>query len=229
MKHVLVVCLMLATITAAAQSQARTPPLRKGVHVQMPVTRTAVQVPEADNEDAWVVTVAADGTLYFGADAMRLDQLAEWIKTHPRNRDAMLYIKADARTVFANVEKVLQLARATGFETPILLTAQNEHTEPGTMTPPEGVDILVGSALPSGMITTGVQLLPSGQEPHLLINGDQISGADVESTLRKHFQNGDDKTVLLRADATLPFAEVVHAIDSCRAAGAKVYLAESGQ
>jgi len=71
-------------------------------------------------------------------------------------------------------------------------------------------------------------LLPSGQEPPLMINNDQTCWSALEGTLRQHFQNGDEKLVLLRADAGLPFAEVVLAIDSCRAAGAKVYLPEAG-
>ena len=228
MNRLLVVCLIVATVSAAAQAQGQTPPLRKGVSVQMPVTRSASPVPQADYFDAWIVTVAADGRLYFGADPMTPDELAEWMKTHPRNREATLYIKADARAPFASVEKVLEIGRVMEFDMPVLLTAQVEHNAPGTMVPPKGVDVSVGSSLPSGAIATVVQLLPSGQEPRLLINNDQTSWSALESTLRRHFQKGDDKLVLLRADVRLPFSDVVYAIDSCRAVGAKVYLAEPG-
>jgi biopolymer transport protein ExbD len=185
-------------------------------------------MPEADNSDAWIVTVAADGSLYFGAEPMTPDELTEWMKTHPRNREARLYIKADARAPFASVEKVLEIGRAMEFNTPVLLTAQAEHNAPGTMVPPKGIEVSVGSSLPSGAIATVLQLLPSGQEPPLLINNDQSSWPALESTLRQHFQKGDDKLVLLRADVRLPFSDVVRAIDSCRAAGAKVYLTEPG-
>lgn len=228
MNRLLLVCLMVVTISSAAQIQAQNPPLRKGVSVQMPVTRSASPKPEADNFDAWIVTVAANGTLYFGADPMSPDDLAEWMKTHPRNREATLYIKADARAPFASVEKVLEIGRAMEFGTPVLLTAQAEHNAPGTMVPPKGLDVSVGSSSPSGAFTTVVQLLPTGQEPPLLINNDPTSWSALEGTLRRHFQKGDDKLVLLRADVRLPFSDVVAAIDSCRAAGAKVYLAEPG-
>lgn len=227
MNRLLLVCLLVATISAVAQAQAQTQPHRRGVSVQMAVTRSASPMPEADNFDAWIVTVAADGSLYFRIDPMTPDELAEWMKAHPRNRDARLYIKADARAPFASVEKVLEIGRATEFATPVLLTAQAEHNAPGTMVPPKGVDVSLGST-PSGTIATLVELLPSGQEPPLLINNDQTSWSALENALTRRFQKGDEKLVLLRADAGLPFAVVVRAIDSCRAAGAKVHLAEPG-
>jgi len=226
MNRSLLVCLIVAAISAA-QVYAQTPPLRKGISVQMPVTRNASSVSQADNFDAWIVTVAADGKLYFGTDPMTLEELADWMKTHPRNRKAALYIKADARAPFGSVEKVLGIGRALEFNTPVLLTAQPEHNTPGTIVPPKGMGVSLGSA-PSGAIATVLQLLPSGQEPPLMINNDQTCWSALEGTLRQHFQNGDEKLVLLRADAGLPFAEVVRAIDSCRAAGAKVYLPEAG-
>lgn len=230
MKHLLAVCLialMLAAVLPCASAQS--PGMQKGVSVQMAMTRNASPMPEADNEDAWIVTVAADGKLYFGADPMTPDELADWMKTHPRNREARLYIKADARASFANVEKALELGRDAGFAAPVLLTSQQKSHPPGTMVSPQGLDIAVGSAFPSGTVATVVQLLPSGQEPPVLaINNDQISWSDLESTLKQHFQKGDDKFVLLRADAGLPFADIARAIDSCRAAGAKVYVAEPG-
>ena len=228
MNRLLLVCLIIAAFSAAAQAQAQTPPLQKGVSVQMAVTRNASPMPDADNFDAWVVTVAVDGRLYFGAEPMTPDELAEWMKTHPRNREARLYIKADARAPFASVEKVLEIGHVMQFDTPVLLTAQPEHNPPGTMVPPKGEDVSVGAASPSGIIATVVELLASGQQPLVRVNNDEISWSDLESTLRRHFEKGgDDKLVLVKAGGGLPFAQVVQAIDRCRGAGAKVYLAGS--
>src|SRR5947209_4309903 len=110
MKCLLSVCLSVLLTTVLHYAGAQSPALRKGVNVQMAVTRNASPMPEADNQDAWIVTVTADSALYFAADPMTLDQLAEWMKSHPRNRDARLYIKADARAPFATIKKVLELA-----------------------------------------------------------------------------------------------------------------------
>ena len=40
--------------------------LRQGVSVQMARTTNATAYPAADNADAWIVAVTADGRLYFG-------------------------------------------------------------------------------------------------------------------------------------------------------------------
>lgn len=229
MNRLLLVCLIAVTLAATAPSQAgaQSPELRKGVSVQMVNTQNATPMPAADQEDAWVVTITADGKLYFGADPVTPDELTQWMKTHPRSREATLYIKADARAPFADVEKVLEIGRAMEFETPVLLTGKAEHIPPGTMVPPKGLQVSVGSA-PSGTVATLVRVTSGHQEPLLEINNDQISWSALETTLRQHFEKGDNKLVLLKADAGLPFAAVVHAIDSCRAAGAKVYVAEPG-
>src|SRR5260370_6566652 len=102
MKHTNIRIRMLITVLSVAATAlfapipSHTQEMQRGVRVQMPVTSNATSMPDADQNDAWVVTVAADGSLYFGADAMTLDALADCMKTHPRNREAKLYIKADA-------------------------------------------------------------------------------------------------------------------------------------
>jgi biopolymer transport protein ExbD len=186
-------------------------------------------MPQADSEDAWIVTVTADGKLFFGADPMTPEELTNWMITHPRNRDARLYIKADARAPFAGVQKVLEIGRATHFETPVLLTAQAEHTAPGAIVPPKGLDVSVGPASPSGAVATVVQLSNSSHpQPRLSVNGDEIAWSALESTLRRHFEKGDPKVILLKADQQLPFGQVAQAIDACRAAGARITLETRG-
>jgi len=199
--------------------------LQRGVSVQMPITSSATSMPAADQDEAWVVAVTANGSLYLGAEAMTLDALADWMKTHPRNREAKLYIKADARAPFASVEQVLEIGRRALFETPVLLTSQRESIAPGTVVPPNGLEVQINSALPAGAVATVVQLLSSDrQRPLLKVNDDEISWSALEDTLRQHFQKGDEKVILLKADQRLPFGQVVHAIDVCHSTGAKVFL-----
>jgi biopolymer transport protein ExbD len=74
-----------------------------------------------------------------------------------------------------------------------------------------------------GGVGTVVELLSSGQQrPSLKVNGDEISWSALEHTLRLHFQKGDEKVVLLKADEQLPFGQVVQVIDTCHATGAQV-------
>jgi biopolymer transport protein ExbD len=188
-------------------------------------TASAVPYPAADDNDAWIVVVTADGDLYFGVKPVTPDQLLEVMKATPRQRDAKLYIKADARAPFTNVVRVVQAGREVAFEAPVLLTAQSLSPAPGTVVPPNGLEVLVGPSLPAGTVATVVQLLNSGQHrPLLKVNGDEISWSALEGTLRQHFQKGDEKVILLKADEQLPFGQVVQVIDMCRATQARVVL-----
>jgi biopolymer transport protein ExbD len=63
----------------------------------------------------------------------------------------------------------------------------------------------------------------------LKINGEAVPWAALQSTLRLLFQNRRDKVVLLKAEGTLPFADVVTATDTCRSTGAEVVLVTPGQ
>lgn len=228
MKYVLEVCLIALTAgTMAPSTAAQSPALQQGISVELAPTRHASPMPNADREDAFIVTVTANGSVYLGVNLITFPELADKARTTPFRRDQAIYIKADGRTPYATVLPVLEATRSGGLIPQVLLTSQSESTESGSIVPPEGLDVSVGSK-PSGTIATVVKLFPSGQGPSLLtINNDEVSWSALESTLRRHFQKGDDQVVLLRADARLRFAEIVHAIDSCRAAGAKVYLAES--
>ncbi len=216
---------LLFVLVLFPQHPSHAQELQRGVSVQMPITSNATSVPDADRNDAWVVAVTADGSLYLGADPMTPEGLADWMKTHPRNREAKLYIKADARAPFASVQQVLDIARRARFEAPVLLTSQRKPIAPGTVLPPRGLEVQIAPALPAGAVATVVQLFNSGQQrPLLRVNGDEISWSALEATLSQHFQNGDEKIILLKADERLPFGQVVQAIDMCRSTGAKIFL-----
>jgi biopolymer transport protein ExbD len=227
MKHLLEVCLVALTLainvtpSASAQSAA----MQWGVSVQLAVTNNATPMPEADDENAWIVTVTADGAIYFRTDPVTPASLADEMKRRPRNRPQKLYVKADVRAPFANVERALEAGREVWFEAAVLLTAQPGTPESGTVVPPNGLEVLIGPRLPTAAVATVVQLLNAEhQGPLLRVNGDEISWPALESTLRQHFQKGDAKLILLKADGRLPFGQVVQAIDTCRSTGAKVVL-----
>jgi biopolymer transport protein ExbD len=65
----------------------------------------------------------------------------------------------------------------------------------------------------------------SGQQaPMLRIDNRQIPLANLQNALTQIFQNRSEKVVLVKADGQLPFADVVHVIDACHSAAAKVVL-----
>jgi biopolymer transport protein ExbD len=205
-----------------AQSEA-TPTLRPGISVQMVVSGSAAPMPAADNEDALVVTVTDSGGLYFGITPIAPAALAEQIKDHLLNREQKLYIKADARTPYANVVKVLESARSAGVTAPVLLTTQSEPAAPGTIAAPRGLEVFVGAPI-SGSQSIVVQLFAGQRGPSLTINRQAAAWDGLATSLRKVMQNAGERLVSVKADGASPFADVAHVIDACESARAKAIL-----
>jgi biopolymer transport protein ExbD len=145
MKYLLVVCLfVLALATTAVVAQDPTIPMQRGISVQLPATSNAVAVPSADKEDALVVAVTHDGRVYLGTDLVSPADLADKVKGELATRaDKKLYIKADARTPYANVVKVLDAVRTSGVHELTLLTDQQRPSEAGKLVTPTGLEMLV--------------------------------------------------------------------------------------
>jgi biopolymer transport protein ExbD len=104
-----------------------TPMLQKGVSVDLAKTNNPVQMPDADKEDALVVAIQRDGTVFFGADKIAPDQLTNKIKDKLTNRvDKRVFVRADARTKYGNVVEVVDNVRAAGVDQLGLLTEQRK-------------------------------------------------------------------------------------------------------
>ena len=132
---------LLAIATAISAAQSGAPAMQKGISVELARTHSAVPVPEADNPDALIITVTETGRIYFGIDPVTQDTLAEKLKARPSHDTQTLYIKADARTPYAGVVKVLDAAHAARVLSVTLLTTQPKATLVGTMASPEGIEM----------------------------------------------------------------------------------------
>jgi biopolymer transport protein ExbD len=104
-------------------------------------------MPEADNEGAFIVTVTDEGTVYLGVNRIALRDLKEKVRSTPFQRGQKIYIKADARTPYARVLEVLDASRTGGSAPQVLLTGHTGPSTPGTVVPPEGVEVQLGSLL----------------------------------------------------------------------------------
>src|SRR5271154_6358574 len=85
---------VVTTMSVAAQSGA--PAMQKGISVELARTSSAVPAPDADNQEALIITVTDGGGLYFGIDPVTPETLAEKLKALPSHHAQTLYIKADA-------------------------------------------------------------------------------------------------------------------------------------
>jgi biopolymer transport protein ExbD len=232
MKHLLEVCLVALTLSGslvpslAAENRTAdaAPPLQKGIHVEMAVTRYAVAVPEADEEDALIVAITRDGRTYLRIDPVSAGALGEKVKAILSNQaEKKLYLKADARTAYANVAAVLESARDA--ESLVLLTSQPEPAQPGARVPPKGLEVRVGSRPQSGPDAIVVDLgRPGQQRPKVTINNKPVPWASLRTTLADLLRNQAKKVVLVNADGALPFSDVVTVTDQCRSIKAAVVL-----
>lgn len=133
MKTTLGVCLLAIALTslAGAQQDPTKPVPRPGLTVQMPVSKQAVQMQAADDLNATVVAVTADGSLFVGTRPVELSAIGSL-------KASTVYVKADARASFQNVLSVLDALHGHSV---VLLTAPTSNVPPGTMTWPYGVKL----------------------------------------------------------------------------------------
>ena len=191
----------------AAAIAAQTPALRKGVSVQMPVTTNAVAMPDADLADSLVVAVTFRGTVFLEVTKVTPAQLSGKVQAQlTGHAGKRVYLKGDARTPYSTVVEVLDALRTAGVNAPILLTSQHDSMN-DSYVPPMGLEVLLPPAPDAAQSVT----LQAG------------NGQALDAELKQHAQR--DRPVVLQAFGTAPFGDVVHAVDVCRAEGAKVFLA----
>jgi biopolymer transport protein ExbD len=214
---VVFVTLLFTAPRCAAQA------LQKGTSVQLAVTHSALAMPDADKEGASIVTVTQTGSVYFGVSPITPAALAER-QGLSTGAEEKLYIKADARTPYSYVAKVLDTVHKAGVKAPNLLTTQHETPAPGKLVSPKGLEVLVGPPSPFAHGSTVVQVSLGQQRPLLKINNQEVPWLNLESKLRQLLKTQDSKPVLLHADGKLSFGDVVRVIDVCHSTGAKVFL-----
>ena len=104
-----------------------TPMLQNGVSVDLAKVNNPERMPDAEKEDAMVVSVMRDGTVYFRSDRIPVDQLTQKVKDRlVSQQDKRVYVKADARARFGAVVAVVDNVRSAGVDDLGLLTDQKK-------------------------------------------------------------------------------------------------------
>jgi len=112
-----------------------TPMLQKGVSVDMASVNDPRDMQDADKDDAIIVAVTRDGTLYLGNTKVTKEDITGQIKDRIANKlDKTVYVKSDARAKYGDVVAVVDEIRSAGVDSLGLLT---EKTKPaGKPQPP---------------------------------------------------------------------------------------------
>jgi biopolymer transport protein ExbD len=105
-----------------------TPLLSKGVSVDMARVPNPADMPDADKDDAILVAITRDGTIYLGSTKVGLDELQSHVKDALANRvEKTVFVRSDARAKFGQVKAAVDEVRAAGVDNVGLLTQKVER------------------------------------------------------------------------------------------------------
>ena len=214
-KHFVVILTYTLAIALFAAVGIHAQQMQKGISVNMAETRNAVAMPEADTPAAWIVTITAEGHLYFGVKPVTPQQLFETMEATPRHRDAKLYIKADVHSTFVSLKTALGPARSVWFSDAVLLTSQPAPTGSTGVVSPQGIDVQI---IPQRQAAIDVRLLRQSEVSQLMINGKVVDWSQLDSSLKNLIRPGD--IVQVEAADAVPFADVIRVLDAARTTGA---------
>jgi biopolymer transport protein ExbD/biopolymer transport protein TolR len=114
-----------------------TPMLQKTLPVDMARVNNAHEMQEADKDDAIIVAVTRDGTIYLKNTKISKDDITGQIKDMISARlDKTVYVKSDARAKYGDVVAVVDEIRSAGVDQLGLLTEQNEQQRRTPPPPP---------------------------------------------------------------------------------------------
>jgi biopolymer transport protein ExbD len=104
-----------------------TPMLQKTTPVDLAMTNNAHEMKDADKDDAIVVAVTKDGSIYLKNVKTEKAALTDQIKDTISNRlDKTVYVKSDARAKYGDVVAVVDEIRSAGVDQLGLLTEKSQ-------------------------------------------------------------------------------------------------------
>lgn len=108
-----------------------TPMLQKGVSVDMATVTDPRDMQDADKDDAIIVAVTRDGSLFLGNTKINKEDITGQIKDRIANKlDKTVYVKSDARAKYGDVVAVVDEIRSAGVDSLGLLTEKTKSTSP---------------------------------------------------------------------------------------------------
>jgi len=134
MKYVIEACLVGSILIAEAGAlYSQKPPLKRGISVDMPVAGHAVEMRAADEQNATVVAMTADGRVFVGVEPIEPAALS-------RLSERTVYVKADVQAPYQKVLAVLDALRGKSV---VLLSAPPENAVRRGYAPPYGTKLII--------------------------------------------------------------------------------------
>jgi biopolymer transport protein TolR len=106
-----------------------TPMLQKNMPVDMARVDNAMEMQDADKDDAVVVAITRSGDIFLGKVLIRKDEITAEVKDRISARlNKTVYVKSDARAKYGVVVEVVDEIRSAGVDAVGLLTEKNERS-----------------------------------------------------------------------------------------------------
>ena len=113
-----------------------TPMLQKTHQVDMARVSDPREMKDADRDDAIIVAVTRDGTLFLGNTKITKEDITGQVKDQIANKlDKTVYVKSDARAKYGDVVAVVDEIRSAGVDSLGLLTEKTESSGGGSKKP----------------------------------------------------------------------------------------------
>jgi biopolymer transport protein ExbD len=114
-----------------------TPMLQKGQNVDMAKTNNPIAMEDADKEDAVLIAIMRDGTIFFDTERVTPEQLVTKTSDRLANKaEKRIYIKADGHAQYGTVVEVVDNVRSAGVDQVGLLTEQIPQGNQNKRLPP---------------------------------------------------------------------------------------------
>jgi biopolymer transport protein ExbD/biopolymer transport protein TolR len=108
-----------------------TPMLQKTLPVDLARVNSAREMQDADKDDAIIVAITKDGSIYLKNTKTSKDDLTGQIKDQIANKlDKTVYLKSDARAKYGDVVAVVDEIRSAGVDQLGLLTEKIQAPPP---------------------------------------------------------------------------------------------------
>ena len=114
-----------------------TPMSQKNMPVDMASADNAMEMQDADKDDAVVFAVTRDGTIYLGKERIKKEEITNEVKDRISTRlNKTVYVKSDARAKYGVVVGVVDEIRSAGVDAVGLLTEKNQRAKTSPPPPP---------------------------------------------------------------------------------------------
>jgi biopolymer transport protein ExbD len=207
------------------------------VAVALAKAGNAIAMPDAGQDDAIVVAVLRDGAVFLGRDKVDPAQLGSHIRDKLANKtDKTIYLRADARAQYRDVENAIDAMRNAGAEEVGLVTQGKEDAQPedrlwtgNPLIKSVGLEVFIpsppqlpgrGSSLQDSIIVVQVIYRPNAT-PAYKINAADVEHDELQSKLTEIYAHRAERVMFVKGDDNLRFSDIADVIDIGSASNAE--------